>query len=244
MLLLTLSLASLLQSSTSGYPSCGACSACRGVPKKGGLSPTWLCLEMQGQLQGKWQEAAVIATSSKVMLDLPLSVTASRTMQGGLFCDNSICLIFISLLLPFSVFSYKTAFSGSPPFSSYCRTPVSLLPPSGWSHFFPSSSDTFLFSVPPSLSGVSRCPHINATCDKVSFSDPPSHLSALQLTSKSQERWIVALLGMEKCLSWVTQALDAVEKGSVLFQGGKAPSLPLTFADSVGLASTVSAECS
>lgn len=42
----------------------------------------------------------------------------------------------------------------------------------------------------------------------------------------------------------MTQALDAVEKGSVLFQGGKAPSLPLTFADSVGLASTVSAECS
>lgn len=165
MLLLTLSLASLLQSSTSGYPSCGACSACRGVPKKGGLSPTWLCLEMQGQLQGKWQEAAVIATSSKVMLDLPLSVTASRTMQGGLFCDNSICLIFISLLLPFSVFSYKTSFSGSPPFSSYCRTPVSLLPPSGWSHFFP----------PLLTLSFSLCPHL---C----LEFPDAHISMLLVT--------------------------------------------------------------
>lgn len=49
---------------------------------------------------------------------------------------------------------------------------------------------------------------------------------------------------MEKCLSWVTQALDAAGKGSVLIQNEKAVSLPLTFAVSVGLASTFSAECS
>lgn len=55
-------------------------------------------------------------------------------------------------------------------------------------HFFSSFSSTSLFSVPPSPSGVSRCPHINATCNKVSFSDPPSHLTTLLLTSKRQER--------------------------------------------------------
>lgn len=62
---------------------------------------------MQGQLQGKQREAAVTAALSKLMLDLPLSMTASRTMQGGLFCDDFICLIFISHLLPRPVFSFK-----------------------------------------------------------------------------------------------------------------------------------------
>lgn len=143
---------------------------------------------MQGQLQGKWQEAAVTAALSKLMLDLPLSMTASRTMQGGFFCDDFICLIFISHLLPRPVFSFKPLSLAQSPFSFYCRTPVSLLPPSGWSHFFSSFSDTFLLSVPPSLSGVPRCPHINATCDQVSFSDLPLHLTTLLLTSKRQER--------------------------------------------------------
>lgn len=49
---------------------------------------------------------------------------------------------------------------------------------------------------------------------------------------------------MEKCLSWVIQALDAVGKSSILIQNGKAASLPLTFAVSVGFASMVSAEFS
>lgn len=42
----------------------------------------------------------------------------------------------------------------------------------------------------------------------------------------------------------MTQALDAVGKGSALIQDGRVASLPLTFAASVGLASVLSAECS
>ena len=60
--------------------------------------------------------------------------------------------------------------------------------PTFWCHLSSSSSATSLASVPPSPSGPSRCPHINAACGQASFSDPPSHLTTPLVTSKGQGR--------------------------------------------------------
>lgn len=96
---------------------------------------------------------------------------------------------FVSFLSPFCYLSLSSA---TKPLSLahplFLLTAGLLSPFSHLLSFFSSFSDTSLFSVPPSLSGISRRPHINATCNRVSFSDPPSHLTTLLLTSKRQEK--------------------------------------------------------
>lgn len=83
-----------------------------------------------------------------------------------------------------------------------------FLSPTSGPIFLPSSSATSLASVPPSPSGASRCPHVNAACGRTSFSDPPSHLTTPSLTSNGQGRGAV-----DSCLAGNEEMLELSDPG-------------------------------
>lgn len=83
-----------------------------------------------------------------------------------------------------------------------------VLSPSFWFHLSSFSSGTSLASAPSFPSGASRSPYNNAALSQASFSDPPSHLTTLSLTSKQQGREDVGC-----CLAGNEERLEVGDPG-------------------------------